>query len=135
MENNLKEKKRLFRIEVMSVLYLYELTQDSVEQCADSLIEDTYPETQSFVQEIVDRDAEYIALIEKVLVDYKINRISYVDRAIIKLCIHEMNCGLAPAIAVNEALEIAKLYSDEGNGKNVKFLNRVLQNIKDELKL
>ena len=42
--------------------------------------------------------------------------------------------GLDPKIAINEALEITKDYSDEGNHKQVSFNNRVLNDISKEIK-
>ena len=68
-------------------------------------------------------------VISKSLVNYRLNRLSYVDRAIIRMSTAEMMMGVPVAVSINEALEIVKLYTDEGNGAAVKFVNRVLDNI------
>ena len=50
---------------------------------------------------------------------------TYIDR----MSTAEMMMGVPVAVSINEALEIVKLYTDEGNGAAVKFVNRVLDNI------
>ena len=68
-------------------------------------------------------------LISSSLVNYRLSRLSYVDRAIIRMATAELLNGLAKTIVINEALEIVKLYSDEGEGKSVAFVNKVLDTI------
>ena len=41
----------------------------------------------------------------------------------------EMMMGTAKAVVINEALEIVKVYSDQGDGSSVRFVNKVLDNI------
>ena len=45
----------------------------------------------------------------------------------------ELLNGLAKTIVINEALEIVKIYSDEGSGKSVAFVNKVLDTIANKL--
>ena len=68
-------------------------------------------------------------MIKNSLVNYKINRLSYVDRAIIRMATAEMMMGTAVAVVINEALEIVKVYSDQGDGNAVRFINKVLDNV------
>ena len=77
----------------------------------------------------MDRQKMIDEVIKNSLVKYTISRLSFVDRAIIRMATAEMMMGTAPAVVINEALEIVKLYTDEGNGAAVKFVNRVLDNI------
>ena len=52
------------------------------------------------------------AIIIKSLVKYTIDRLSYVDRALIRVATYEMKfLGVDPKIAINEAVEITKEYS------------------------
>ena len=70
------------------------------------------------------------AIIIKSLVKYTIDRLSYVDRALIRLATYEMKyLEVAPNIAINEALEITREYSSVDNDKQVKFNNKLLDNI------
>jgi len=69
------------------------------------------------------------------LVNWKLSRLSYVDRAIIRCAVYEMEFLDTPSeIVINEALNITRKYTDEGNNKMVGFTNKVLDNIKTALK-
>ena len=69
-------------------------------------------------------------IIIKSLVKYTIDRLSYVDRALIRVATYEMKfMGVDPKIAINEAVEITKEYSAVENDKQVKFNNKLLDNI------
>ena len=70
------------------------------------------------------------AIIIKSLVKYTIDRLSYVDRALIRVATYEMKfLGVDPKIAINEAVEITKEYSAVENDLQVKFNNKLLDNI------
>jgi N utilization substance protein B len=70
-------------------------------------------------------------LIDKVLTDWKLNRLSQVDSNIIRLATAEMSfLGIQHQIAINEAVEIAKSYSDEDG---YRFINGVLRKISNYL--
>ncbi len=69
------------------------------------------------------------------LVNWKINRLSFVDRAIIRFAVYELYyTDTAFEIVINEALNLTRKYSDEGDSKMVGFTNKVLDNIKIYLK-
>ena len=73
-------------------------------------------------------------VIKNSLVKYTISRLSFVDRAIIRMATAEMMMGTASAVVINEALEIVKVYSDQGDGSSVRFVNKVLDNISKNIK-
>lgn len=74
-------------------------------------------------------------LISHSLVNYTIDRLSYVDRAIIRLAVAEfIKAELAKNIIINEALELTKEYSNLDDGLQVKFNNRLLENISQGFK-
>ncbi len=69
------------------------------------------------------------------LKNWKINRLSYVDRAIIRFAVFELYYTETPyEIVINEALNLTRKFSDEGDNKQVSFTNKVLDNIKKYLK-
>lgn len=69
-------------------------------------------------------------LIVKSLVKYTIDRLSYVDRALIRCAVYEMKfLKVDFRIVINEALEITREYSSIDNDQQVKFNNRLLDNI------
>ena len=69
-------------------------------------------------------------IISNSLVKYTIDRLSYVDRAIIRLATYEMKfLNLAKEVAIDEALLITREYSSLENDAQVKFNNKLLDNI------
>lgn len=77
---------------------------------------------------------ELDSIISENLTNWNINRLNYVDLAIIRYAVFEMkHKELAPEIAINEALEITKKYSNLEDDSAKKFNNRLLDNIRDFL--
>lgn len=69
-------------------------------------------------------------IISKSLIKYTIDRLSYVDRALIRSAVYEMKfLKVDLKIVINEALEITKEYASADNNQQVKFNNRLLDNI------
>lgn len=65
--------------------------------------------------------------------NYELERLSAVDRNILRLAVHEMlHCDdIPPVVSINEAIDIAKKYGTEESGR---FVNGVLDRIKATLK-
>lgn len=65
------------------------------------------------------------AAITEYAVNWKVERISRVSRAIMRLCIYEMLHAddVPPQVAINEAVELAKIYDDD---KAPAFINGVV---------
>lgn len=77
---------------------------------------------------VKENEKDIDAIIEKSLVNWKIERISKVNLAILRVAVFEINYldEVPDRVAINEALEITKKYSDE---KSVSFVNAVLDNV------
>ena len=74
-----------------------------------------------------DLDAEISACLR----GWTIQRLSRVDLAILRLSVYEMKyAGLAPAISINEAVELTRKYSSESS---CSFVNGVLGTISRKL--
>lgn len=70
---------------------------------------------------------EIDAVIEKYATNWSFNRIAKVDLSILRLAIYELKYTDVPQkVAVNEAVEIAKVYSTE---KSPKFINGILGSV------
>jgi transcription antitermination protein NusB len=71
-------------------------------------------------------------LISNALVDWQVNRLAQIDRDILQIAVAEMKfLGVPDSIAINEAVELAKRYSeDEGH----RFINGVLRRVSDQKK-
>lgn len=66
--------------------------------------------------------------IEKHLLNWKLSRLAKIDLTIMRVCTYEMlfEVDIPNSASLNEALELAKRYSDE---KSVPFINGVLDKI------
>lgn len=96
------------------------------------------PTNYVFVDEtitgVIEHMDELDALITDNLKGWSLRRLSFVDRAILRLAVYEMrHTETGNEIAINEALELTKRYSDEGDRKHVSFNNRVLDTVKKAL--
>ena len=70
--------------------------------------------------------------IEKCLVGWKKNRVSYVSRALLRLSCFEMSFmeDIPAKVSINEAIELSKKYDDD---KAYMFVNGVLNAVADAL--
>lgn len=96
----------------------YELTKNNLSFIKES------------IKNIILNIEEIDTIIEKNLQKYTISRFNYVDRAIIRLAAYELKNKLAPSqVVINEAIELTKEYSNLDDDLQVKFNNKVLDNI------
>lgn len=119
----------------MELLFGMTLSKNSLEETIENFIEE-------YEMKLGTVDIEYIKNIlavvdenkaildEKItvaLVNWKLDRISKVNLTILRLAIAEMLYleDVPEKVAINEALELTKTYSDE---KSVSFVNGVLDN-------
>lgn len=119
------------RTQLMHLLYQYDMNMKlefKANYISDaSLIE----ELNTITNHLSDIDA----IISDCLTNYKIHRLSYVDRAIIRLSTYEMNnLKLDPSIAINEALNLTREFSMLDDEKQVKFNNKLLDTISKYIK-
>lgn len=105
----------------------------------DNEVEAFILENNPFVQELVLGVKHNLNKIDQVIVEslrnWTINRLSYVDRAIIRLAVYELLETDTPAnIVIDEAIEITKEYSNLEDDSQSKFTNRLLDDIKEKIK-
>jgi len=73
---------------------------------------------------------EIDAVITANLVHWTLSRMSYMDRAIIRLAVYEMmHTNVPTQVIINEAIEITKAYTDLDDGASSKFNNKLLDTI------
>ena len=119
-----KTKLREERENCIKFLYILEV---GGEYERDEIDDDIY----NRVSDIINKTDDIEDIISRSLTGYTINRLNLVDKAILKYSVYEMKYLNTPIeVAINEALEITKKYSDI-DGKQVKFSNKVLDKAKD----
>lgn len=77
------------------------------------------------VNNVIEKIPEIDAEIDKKATGWKVNRMNYVDLSIIRLAYYEINYDddIPMAVAINEAVELAKIYGGEESSS---FVNGVL---------
>lgn len=94
------------------------------------------PRAKSFTEQLVygveRRRAELDALISTCADNWDINRMGCVDRNVMRIAMHEMTSGgdVPPVVAIDEAVEIAKMYSSNESGR---FVNGILDRARSQL--
>jgi N utilization substance protein B len=90
-------------------------------------------QAEALVAAVESQRARIDALIEECSTHWRLDRMSRVDRNILRLAAGEMIAALAPkSVVINEAVEIAKRYGAEGSAA---FVNGVLDRLATRLGL
>lgn len=120
------------REKIMIILYQIDFYQkEEIFYDTQKVIKEHVEIDNNFVNSIVfgviKKQKELDELIEKYLKGWKINRLGKTDKAILRLSTYELMYYDTPKIVcINEAIELAKKYSDE---KIIKLINGVLDSI------
>ena len=87
---------------------------------------------ESLVNGVIARRVEIDALLGLAAVNWKIPRMSGVDRNIMRVAICEMlvHPDIPSAVTINEAIEVAKMLSDDASPR---FINGVLDRVRRDL--
>jgi transcription antitermination protein NusB len=131
-------KRRKGRELAMQMLFQADMGRqnpDEVRKTFWQARDEVEPDTRGFAEDIfrvaTARDTEIDALIEKHSANWKLARMSSVDRNVLRTAVAEMVGfrGTPAPIVINEALEIARRYS---SAESINFLNGVLDAIARE---
>ncbi len=120
---------------IMKVIYQVNLLEDTnLEYDLGDLIKEQLEIKNDFVNSsvdgIIEHKKEIYELANKYLNKWTIERLNKVDQAILALGIYELMYTETPSIvAINEAIELSKVYSDESV---TKMINGVLDKIYHE---
>ena len=127
----MKNRSELREIAMKCLYQVYIMQPTSVEYDINEIIHEQLEVENDFVNTLVngvmERQEEIDAYADKYLVDWKIERLNKVDKAILSIGIFELVYTDIPSVvAINEALELSKKYSDEAV---TKMINGVLDSI------
>jgi N utilization substance protein B len=91
--------------------------------------------TRAFANQLFEGAAKNVAGLDEIIgkhcENWRFERLAAIDRAILRLAIHEMKAAETPAkVVLNEAVDLAKKYSSEESGG---FVNGVLDSIHKSL--
>jgi N utilization substance protein B len=120
------------REKIMIILYQIDFyIKENISFDVDSVIKENLEIDNKYVRDIVNGVLENIDTIDKTISKYlenwDLDRLGKTDRSILRLAAYEMMYYDTPSVvAINEAVELAKKYSDE---KVVPMINAVLDSI------
>lgn len=130
----MKNRSELREI-IMKVIYQVSIFEDTkINYNVNDLIKEQLEVQNEFVDScvlgILEHKKELYTLADKYLNNWSMNRLNKVDQAILALGIYELKYTDTPSIvAINEAVELSKNYSDEAV---TKMINGVLDKVYHE---
>jgi len=129
------------RENTFKLLYSYEIQKEMNEEQIDIFLQENNineEENAKYIKKCFDEIEANIEEIKELIVKnlkekWTIERISKIDRAILKLAIYEMLYANVPyKVVINEAVELAKKYGEDSSKA---FINGILASIVKEKKL
>ena len=124
-----RSKLREIIIRILYQVYIYK--EKKIDFNLNDLIKEQIETENEFVENsikgVLEKQETLHELANKYMKDWNIDRIGKVDKAILSLAIYELLYTDTPdVVAINEAIELSKKYSDE---KVVKLINGTLDSI------
>ena len=88
--------------------------------------------TEELLQGVTEHAAEIDARLQQYADNWALKRMSAVDRNVMRLAMYEMlyRDDIPPVVTINEAVEIAKIYSGEDSGR---FVNGILDRARKDI--
>jgi len=121
------------RMAVVSLLYAYDLGNQSIAEYTDEILEDKKirNKQKEFALDLFRGVMENLVAVDEAIVkhlkDWDFERLGSVERATLRLGAYEiMNTELDSAVVINEAIEVSKAFGTE---QSPKFINGVLDAI------
>lgn len=131
-------KRRIVREKVLQILYAYTMNKESLETLINGMLTDIIEKVDrefadNLVHRVLANKDELDKKIKERVANWEMNRIALIDKILLRMGICEILYfpDIPPKVSINEAIEIAKIYSTGGSGK---FINGILDAILSELK-
>ncbi len=131
-----RRKARELALQALYYLDVNRLDSDDASNEGLALFCDNYPPSEqiktffnTLVSGVIENRDEIDALIEKHSKNWKISRMSCVDRNVLRLAVFELlYCGdIPPKVTINEAIDVGKKYGTKESGA---FVNGIIDGIR-----
>ena len=133
-------KRRISRIKAMIVLYHDDLMKESYEKVEEEGLEKLLQEDKNlsydvdFYNELISGVRSNLEAIDRLiaisLTNYTIDRLSYVDRALLRIGVYELKYTTTPKnIIIDEIVSLSHEYSEVSGFDSSKFNNALLDKI------
>ena len=130
--------RRRSRQRALQILFLWDARRQPVDDVInayyDTLLSEEHPLRDPFVSDLVHGTVDHLAEVDEQISKHaehwRMERMPAVDRNILRLAVYEIKCAGTPAaVAIDEALELARKFSNE---ESVQFVNGVLDAVHKE---
>jgi len=134
--------RRRSRQRALQILFLWDVRRQPVEEATAAYFDTLYseesrskPQRDAFLDQLVTGAVEYLEELDRLISrhaeHWRLERMPTVDRNILRLAVYEMMHSDTPAaVVIDEALELARRYSNE---ESVQFVNGVLDAVHRDL--
>mgnify|MGYP001067307433 CR=1 FL=1 len=137
-----RKEKRIARVIALQAIYAYEMAGNSAENAVISIVEGMEktpaPIVISYAEALAqlsnNRREDTNKLIVERLKNWELNRVSIMDKLILRLALTEMlfEDSVPPKVSIVEGVEIAKVFSTDDSSR---FVNGILDSVyNDSLK-
>jgi N utilization substance protein B len=124
-------RRRIIREKVVQALYAYEIGGDSVDHVVETILPalksnaPAHEFAKRLVVQTITHTADIDLVIRAKVTNWDFKRIAVLDRLILRMAICELLYfkEIPPKVSMNEAIELAKLFSTQRSGQ---FVNGVL---------
>lgn len=131
-------KRRLARECAFKTLFMVDMGDNGLDVALNYVLEDAdlSEREQSFCRELVNgvlnNKDELDRKLSAHLINWKFERLAAAIRSILRLALYEMlyRSDVPDVVSINEAIEIAKVYQDEGSSR---FVNGILDKVRKEI--
>jgi N utilization substance protein B len=129
------------RQRALQILYMWDLRRQTAAEALSAYYDSLYseesrlkPQQDLFLEQLVNGTISHAAELDESITrhaeHWRIERMPVVDRNILRLAVYEMlHLDTPPAVVIDEALELARRFSNE---ESVQFVNGVLDAIHHE---
>ena len=121
----------------MQMLFQWDMSQQDPAKLEDKFWKSAKgaDKTREFANRLFEGTAKDVAALDEIIgkhcENWRFERLAAIDRAILRLAIHEMSSSdTPPKVVLNEAVELAKKFSSEESGA---FVNGVLDSVHKSL--
>ena len=132
-------RRRIVREKVVQALYAHEISGDPPDHVIACILPELKPNKTAYefarnlVIETIKHGDDIDRLIRHKVANWDFQRIAVIDRLILRMAICELLHfkDIPPKVSIDEAIELAKLFSTEKSGQ---FVNGVLDAVMDDLR-
>jgi N utilization substance protein B len=132
-------RRRIVREKVVQALYAHELSGDSVEHVVRTVLQPirvnkgSYHFARHLVRKTIEHSVDLDCIVRSKVTNWDFKRIAVLDKLILRMAICELLFfrEIPPKVSMDEAIELAKLFSTERSGQ---FINGVLDSVVNDVK-